>query len=116
MRHMFIESGQDALHILLLVALVAIPSSILLGHLHTRYEISQAGYDIAKVTRTHRKLMEENKKLSIEAAVLGRTERMSDMARERFGLAPTKPEQVYILSLDAPAKSPQHAQLVTPAK
>lgn len=110
MRHVFIESGQDALHIMLLVALVAIPASLLLGHLHTRYEISQAGYDIAKVTRTHRKLMEENKKLSIEAAVLGRTERMSDMARDRFGLVPTRPERVYKISLEA-APAAQHAQL-----
>lgn len=118
MRQFIAETARDMAHILLLMACVAIPAAILMNHIHTQYQITQAGYDIAKVTRKHRRLMEDNKKLAIEAAVQGRTERMTNMARDQFNLEPTRPEQIYVISLDEdqqsqanPKKRPGHAAL-----
>ncbi len=109
------ETSRDLLQILMVFAVVAVPVGLLLGHVRTQYEIAQTGYDIAQVTREHRALAEDLKKLQIEAAVQGRTERMTTLARERYGLAPTRPEQIKIVEA-MPSDSeleqpPQHASL-----
>jgi len=115
-QNFFKESIVDMLQISTIFAVVAIPVALLLSHVHTQYQISQTGYDIARVTREHRSLAEDYKKLQIEAAVQGRTERITNLARERYGLAPTRPEQITVVQDYLPAeplqKMPeQHASL-----
>lgn len=73
-------------------------ASLLMFHVWNQYRIMKIGYQIAEVTTEHRKLLEQNKKLAIEAAVVGRTERLSSVARERYGLEPVGPHQVRILN------------------
>lgn len=103
MRDWLMDLGRDVGQILLIMAVVAAPVALLLSHVRTQYEIAQTGYDIASVTREHRALTEEHKKLRIEAAVQGRTERMTTVARERFGLEPARPAQITIIEVgDAP--------------
>jgi len=73
---------------------VSVASSLLLFHVWNQYQITHLGYEISRVTNEHRELLEENKKLSIEVAVQGRTERMAEVARARFGLQPVSPGQI----------------------
>lgn len=112
MRDWLVDALKDLSLIAMVLTLVAVPVALLLTHVNTQYKIAQAGYDIARVTREHRALTEDLKKLQIEAAVQGRTERMTTLARERYGLAPTRPEQITIVerpsAVDAPAR---HASL-----
>ena len=91
------DSVVDLLQITMVFAVVAIPVALLLSHVHMQYSIAQTGYDIASVTREHRALAEEYKKLQIEAAVQGRTERITTLAKERYGLLPTRPDQITII-------------------
>lgn len=91
---------KDALRIGAIVGVLAAVVGLLMFHVWNQYRIVQLGYQIADVTHEHRQLIERNKKLSIEAAVVGRTERLSDVARDRYGLEPIKPEQVRPLHVD----------------
>ncbi|WP_162687569.1 cell division protein FtsL [Bradymonas sediminis] len=88
------ESAADGLRILRVVALVAIPVAMLFFHVWTRYQITDLGYEVAEQTRTHRQLIEEKRKLSIEAAYQGRNDRVLALAREKFGLEELQPSQV----------------------
>lgn len=111
MRDWFASFFKDLSIILLVLALVALPVALLLSHVHTQYTIAQAGYDIARVTREHHKLAESSKKLRIEAAVQGRTQRMTQLATQRFGLSPARPEQITIIHLGEDAEPERHASL-----
>ena len=80
---------------------VSLICSVLMFHVWNRYQITHLGYEIARVTKEHRELVEQNRKLSIEVAVQGRTERMTEVARARFGLQPMQPEQIQPVMLQA---------------
>ncbi len=88
----------DGVRVGLWTVLLTGVGSILMFHVWNQYQIMDIGYRIAEVTTEHRQLLERNKKLAIEAAVVGRTERLSSVARERYGLAPIGPEQVRLIS------------------
>jgi cell division protein FtsL len=75
-------------------SVVTVICSVLMFHVWNRYQITHMGYEIARVTKEHQSLVEQNRKLSIEVAVQGRTERMTEVARARFGLQPTQPDQI----------------------
>ena len=109
MRHRdwWMEFSRDLGSIALIVSLVAIVVAILLAHIRTQYDIAQAGYDIAQATRAHQKLAEQQKKLRVEAAVQGRSGRITSVARAQFGLEPVRPEQISILP--PPPKPPRTA-------
>lgn len=109
----------DLLRVAVIAVFVAIPVMILLFHVHQQYQVVHLGYSIAQVTREHHVLHEEHKKLRIEAAVQGRAARMNQLAKERFGLEPTRPEQVFIVEIedafDAPSlRLDEHAVLEQP--
>lgn len=95
--------------VLLVAGFMALVVAILMVHVKNHHEITSLGYAISETTQQHRALMETNKKLSIEAAVIGRSDRVSSMASQRFGLAPRSPEQVRVVLNDS--KEPQHASL-----
>lgn len=106
------ETLRDLSRLAIILVAVALPVCLLLAHLYTQYRISHLGYRIAEVTREHRRLMEDNKKLRIEAAIQGRQGRLEAVARERFGLEPVSPEQVILID----AEPSKHARLeVEPA-
>ncbi|MBA2661063.1 MAG: cell division protein FtsL [Bradymonadaceae bacterium] len=95
----FKSSLKDAAVVARTAVIVAVPMTILLFHVWNEYRIVSLGYEIADVTREHRAMLEENKKLSIEAAVQGRTERIAMVARERFGLEQVRAHQVVTIRL-----------------
>lgn len=102
-RHQWLfEIGRDLFKIAALITIVAIPVTIFMGHLKTKQQIIQAGYHINQATHEHRVLSEENKKLSIEAAIQGRSDRVVSLAKERFGLEPARHDQVLIIPVDSP--------------
>ncbi|SRR5690554_2020203 len=90
---------KDATAVLKMVLIVGIPMGILLFHVWHEYRIVNLGYQIADVTSEHRTILEDHKKLSIEAAVQGRTERIASVAREQFGLEQVRPHQVFTIRL-----------------
>jgi cell division protein FtsL len=87
----------DLLRVLGVMLAVGAPVAILLTHVHHQYEITRLGYEISQVTRDHRALLETNKKLRVEAAIQGRSERITTVARERFGLEIIRPEQIVLV-------------------
>ena len=92
-------------------AVVTVICSVLMFHVWNRYRITHMGYEIARVTKEHRDLVEQNRKLSIEVAVQGRTERMTEVARARFvrrlrrGTAPRGAVPRFV-SAPAPGRAP----------
>lgn len=88
------EMISDSWKVLKIVVLVGVPVAMLLFHVWTQYRITKLGYEVAEQTEEHRELIEEQRKLSIEATYQGRTERVLSVATERFGLQPMEPEQV----------------------
>ena len=112
-RESLLDAARDLAQVLIMVALVAMPVALLMEHVRTKQQITHTGYQIAKTTNEHRRLMEENKMLSIEAAVQGRSDRVVSLASERFGLEPARHEQILIIPVldDAPAPRQAHASL-----
>jgi cell division protein FtsL len=106
----------DVWRVTRIVGLVCIPVAILLFHVWTQFQITSLGYEVAEQTRKHRQLIEENRKLSIEATYQGRTERVLSVAQEQFGLQPMQPEQVVPVDIrqassEDDAESAEHAVL-----
>ena len=88
------EGLGDGVRVLKVLVVVAIPVCILLFHVWNQFRITELGYEVAAQTREHRELIEDRRKLSIEATFQGRSERVLTVAKERFGLEPMQPEQV----------------------
>lgn len=99
----------DAVLVAKVFVLVAIPTGLLLVHVWNQYRITEVGYEIAAVTTEHRVLLEENKKLTVEARLQGRSDRVAEVARRQFGLAETRPEQVITVELK-PRNEPVEAR------
>lgn len=95
---------RDTAIIVQVVAMMAIPTALLLVHVTNQYRITELGYQIAQVTSEHRALLEENKKLTVEARVQGRSDRLAEMARRDFGLIEARPEQIITVDLNRPAE------------
>jgi cell division protein FtsL len=111
------DTLKDVWRVTRIVGLVCIPVAILLFHVWTQFQITSLGYEVAEQTREHRELIEENRKLSIEATYQGRTERVLSVAQDQFGLQPMQPEQVVPVDIqrassdDESTNSPEHAAL-----
>lgn len=94
------------------VVLLMIPTSLLLFHVWNQYRITELGYEIAEVTSEHQDLLEENKKLTVEARLQGRSDRVSKLAEHQFGLREASPEQFVEIDVDqTPDRTEEHAQL-----
>lgn len=62
------------------------------------------GYEISRASDAHHRLLEENRGLRIESAALKAPDRLEKLARETYGLAPPRPEQ--IIRLDEVSRGP----------
>lgn len=110
MNNSLTDSLNDALTMAKVGVIIAIPMSFFIFHVYTHYRIADLGYQVAEVTREHREMLEEHKKLSIEAAIQGRSDRVESLARERFGLEYLRPEQLITVRLDG-ERAVEHALL-----
>jgi cell division protein FtsL len=101
MKKWLLEGMSDAFRISKVLVVVAVPVSILMFHVWGQFRITELGYEVAEQTTEHRALIEEQRKLTIEATFQGRSERVLTVAKERFGLEPMQPEQVVqVLAVD----------------
>ena len=60
----------------------------------TRLEVIDYGYKLSKVNREHTRLLEVNRRLKIEYALLKNPTYINRVARERLGMKTPVPEQV----------------------
>lgn len=84
----------NAGRVALVAVLVAVPTTLLLTHVWYQFRITRLGYEISEETDRHEKLADEHRKLEIEATVESRGDRLTDLAKRRFGLERVEPEQV----------------------
>lgn len=84
----------DAYRVGRVLLVIAVPVALLLTHVWYQVRITQLGYQISEETERHENLADEHRKLQIETAVEGRSERLADRAKRRFGLEQVEPEQV----------------------
>lgn len=101
MKKWLLDGLGDGFRIAKVLTIVAVPVAILMFHVWNQFRITDLGYEVAAQTREHRDLIEEKRKLSIEATFQGRTERVMTVAKERFGLEPLQPEQVIQIDREA---------------
>ncbi len=94
-----------------IMIVVAIPTALLLLHVWNQYRITELGYQIAEVTSEHRQLLEENKKLTVEARIQGHSERVSEVAQQQFGLQKPHPSQVITIDTESSDEPYEHARL-----
>lgn len=84
--------------VLMLLAMVIV-SGLAISHVWTRLRAFEYGYKISKAAKRRARLLEINRRLRIEVALLKSPARISRIATEELGLQPPKPEQIRRLSL-----------------
>ncbi len=94
MQRQRLSGNADLMWVALTVAICAVFATALLSHLNQRHEVYQLGYDMTEQTSEHALLLEENRRLVVEAALQGSVERIEEEALLRLGLRPTEQEQV----------------------
>lgn len=106
---------RDGVVVAKVVMILAIPTTLLVFHVWNQYRITDLGYRIAEVTTEHRQLLEENKRLTVEAGIQGRSDRVSQVARRQFGLQEPRPEQIIAIDLHNDEGPTEHAALIDAA-
>ena len=112
MKQWISECVSDVTIVAKVLILVAIPTGLLLFHVWNQYRITELGYQVAEVTTEHRTLLEENKKLVVEARLQGHSDRVAQVAKSQFGLQEAHPEQFVTIDLRPEVVADvEHAQL-----
>lgn len=89
------RQGPIVIIVTLLVTVVVV--SLLLREVWYQVQVVKLGYEMTSLHRERRNLMEERRKLTLEAAVNTRTDRMELVAQETVGLEPLRPDQILIV-------------------
>ena len=98
------RQGPIVIVVTLLVTIVVV--SLLLREVWYQVQVVKLGYEMTSLHRERRSLMEERRKLTLEAAVNTRTDRMEEVARETLGLEPLRPDQILIVRSDERGAGP----------
>ncbi len=77
-----------------LMLILLMGSSI--SHVWSNFEMTQRGYDISQLKSEERKLMDINRKLRLDLAILKSPQKLEAHAR-KLGLRQPTPEQVIVL-------------------
>ncbi len=88
---------QDTLVVLGTLLITSLIVSILLLQVWNRVQVFELGYQMTELTREREALMEEQKRLRVEAVISSTTERLDKVAREDLGLRPIMPGQVILV-------------------
>ncbi len=67
-----------------------------ISHVWSNFEVTQKGYDISKLKNEERRLMDVNRKLRLELAILKSPNNLETLAK-RLGLKQPSPEQIIVL-------------------
>lgn len=82
------------------VFLIMIMLSVLMGsgisHVWSNFEMTQKGYDISQLKNEEMRLMDENRKLKIELAILKSPQSLETRAK-KLGLNQPSPEQIVVV-------------------
>lgn len=103
--------GRNAVVVAKIGVLMAVPTALLVTHVWYQYQLAEVGYEIAEATDRHQQLLEENKKLKVEARLQGRTDRVAEIAREEYGLRQPGPDQFVTIDEQPDDQSGEHARL-----
>lgn len=80
--------------VLTLFVLLVTATATAIAHVWTHLRSIEYGYRISKATQLQHELLERNRQLHIELAMLKDPARVARLARERLGLRPPEPEQM----------------------
>ncbi len=112
MKTWFFELFSNSLFIGKVLLLVGVPTCLLVVHVYNQHRLAEVGYQIAEATAEHQQLLEENKKLTVEARLQGRSDRVKEVAEQQFGLEPLSPAQVVIVDeQESEEPAGEHARL-----
>ena len=89
-----LTGNSDLVWLVICTVVCSLFVGVLLRYLSMRHDVYQLGYKMADETREHSLLLEENRRLVVEAALQSNTERLEQEALERLGLRPTEPGQI----------------------
>lgn len=82
------------------IMLVAVMLLLLLGtgisHVWSNFEMTQKGYDISQLKNEEIRLMDINRKLRLELAILKSPQNLEKLAK-KLGLKQPSPEQIIVL-------------------
>lgn len=94
LRKPYLVGNRDLLWVLAAAAVCACFAWALLGHLQKRHEVYRLGYQMSALTLEHEMLLEENRRLVVEAALQADVDRLESEALLRLRLRPTEPSQI----------------------
>ncbi|MCC6746669.1 MAG: cell division protein FtsL [Deltaproteobacteria bacterium] len=78
----------------LMAVLLVVGTGASVAQVWTNLRAIELGYKISEATRRHGQLVETNRRLRIEIAVLKDPARIARLAGEELGLRPPEPEQI----------------------
>ena len=97
-REKAVAPRRRGLVLLLLLTLVVVTAATV-SQVWTRLKAIDYGYRISKASKEHAKLLEINRRLRIEVALLKRPGRIARIAREELGMREPVPGQIRPLRL-----------------
>ena len=68
-----------------------------IGYVWSNFERTQIGYDLSRLKKEEIKLIEVNRKLRLELAILKSPQNLERMAVRKLGLRPPTPDQIIVL-------------------
>jgi cell division protein FtsL len=86
------SSRGGALALIVIGLLIAVSAAI--AQVWTQQQVIEHGYKISEQTRRRARLLEINRRLRIELAVLKDPERIARLAKQRLGMRAPEPEQI----------------------
>jgi cell division protein FtsL len=80
--------------VVLMLVVLGVSAAAAVGQIWTRQRTIDCGYRISRANREHVRLVEINRRLEIELALLKSPQRITRIATRRLGMRPPAPEQV----------------------
>jgi cell division protein FtsL len=80
--------------VLLIGACILIAATAAICQVWTRMRALEYGYKLSKASALHARLLESNRRLRLEVAVLTSPTRIAEVAAGELGLRPPSPEQI----------------------
>ncbi len=87
------RTGKTAVVAIMLVAFV-VGISAAVSQVWTRLQVIDYGYKLSRVNKENARLLEANRRLRIEYALLKNPSHIATVARKELGMKPPAPEQV----------------------
>jgi len=83
--------------VVFLVAVTVALTAAAVAHVWVRLRVIHLGYQISRASVEEQQLVEQNKRLKIEAAVLRQPGRIEQIARERLGMQRPDPGHIHVI-------------------